>query len=391
MKPRTETLIPYELKLRFFDLDVILRSDSPGYIDLFGKMYARFKDNGHTKPPQNRAEFVVLCAAENPWGQPVLLLDNEVWPLHNAASQQGYVYDSVLRSIMARVRSHFLIHAGVAAYNGQGVILAADAFHGKTTLTMELVRRGFKFLSDELAAVGRADGQVHPFPRSLRIRPHTLALTGFSPLGENAPTWLGKLLLDIEQIQPDSMGDIAQISHVIILQNPAAPVDEAIPGVQRELSVLVNRLDDALLTAVAGLDGVQAVQPDVERGYPTLRLQTTQRMAVLAQIEALCHEHRVLIVDVSKRAETRPGFDNPARLEPISKRQAIIELLRRFQGGHQSAILQQEFGGSSTRLFLELTALLHRAKCHRLFVGPLHQSADLICQLVGASKHYRDN
>ena len=52
---------------------------------------------------------------------------------------------------MTRVRSHLLIHAGVVSRDGQGIILVADARHGKTTLVLELVRRGFQFLSDEMA------------------------------------------------------------------------------------------------------------------------------------------------------------------------------------------------------------------------------------------------
>ena len=55
-------------------------------------------------------------------------------------------------------------YAGVVSYQGKGLLLVADAEHGKTTLTLELVKRGFAFLSDEVAALGRIDHRVHPFP-----------------------------------------------------------------------------------------------------------------------------------------------------------------------------------------------------------------------------------
>jgi hypothetical protein len=105
-------------------------------------------------------------------------------------------------------------------------------------------------------------------------------------------------------------------------------------------------------------------------------------MSVLAQIETLCQEQQVLVLDVSKRAETQPAFDRPARLEAISQSRAVMELLRRFQGGHKSALLQEEFGGSSAHLFLELATLVGQANCHHLFVGPLPEMADLVCDLV---------
>ena len=40
---------------------------------------------------------------------------------------------------------------GVVSHHGEGVVIIADAEHGKTTLTLELVKRGFTFLSDALA------------------------------------------------------------------------------------------------------------------------------------------------------------------------------------------------------------------------------------------------
>lgn len=347
------------------------------------QMYRRFRVNGSPAPSQLPMDFTVLTQSNNPWGEPVMVLDGEVWPMDEAGFGQGYVYDSILSTIVAGVRSHFLIHAGVVAWHGQGVILAADSCHGKTTLGLELVRRGFKFLSDEMAALGRADRRVHPFPRSLRLRPNSLKLAGFPGPAEGAAEWMGKLLLDIDQVQSGSMGQVAAIEQVIILQDPAAPQEQISDGSGRELSVLVNRLDERLLAAVRQLEGVSQVRPDVERGYPTIRCRAVQRMAALSRIEALCQEQRVLIVDISKRAETRPTFDSPARLEAIPRSQAVVELLRRFQGGHKSALLQAEFGGSSTLLFVELMSLISQARCHQLFVGPLHESADLVCGLVG--------
>jgi hypothetical protein len=374
------------LKLRFFDLEVDLQSDSSTYIDLFTQMYRRFQVNGASVPVRPPAEFAVLTKPNNPWGQPVMVLDGQTWPLDAPDLQQGYVYDTILSQIVAGVRSHFLIHAGVVANGDQGVILAADSCHGKTTLALELVRRGFRFLSDEMAALGRSDQQVHPFPRSLRVRARTLELAGFPEAAVGAPEWLGKLLLDIDQIQPGSMGEAVNVDHVIILQDPAAPEEQVPASGERELSVLVNHLNETLLAAVRQIKGVTEVRGDVERGYPTIRLRTTQRMAVVSQIEALCQEQQVLILDISKRAETQPTFETPARLEAIPKSQTVMELLRRFQGGHKSALLNDEFGGSSSRLFMELAALIGQANCYQLFVGPLSEMADLVCGLVDSDE-----
>ena len=345
-------------------------------------MYRRFRARGAPAPSQKPVEFTVLTQPDTPWGQPVMILDGKVRPLSDPRLLEGYTYDGVLNAIVAGVQSHFLIHAGVVSCGGEGVILAADAGHGKTTLVLELVRRGCKFLSDEMAALGRADGRVYPFPRSLRVRPGTLELTGFPGAAVGAPEWLGKLLLDIEEIQPGSLGEAAPLTHVVILQDPSALEEQHLEDREPEMGVLVDRLDEPLLAAVRQIEGVTEVRPAVERGYPTLRVRAAHRMSVLAQVEALCQEQGILVLDVSKRAETQPAFDHPARLEAIPNSQAVMELLRRFQGGHKSALLQEEFGGSSARLFLELADLVRQAKCYQLFVGPLSEVADLVCGLV---------
>jgi len=372
------------LRLRFFDLDAEIRSDSDAYVDLFARMYRRFQVGGSPVLDQKSVEFTVLTKPDDRWGHQAIILDREVWPLYDPWLLEGYTYESVLHAIVASVRSHFLIHAGVVAHGGQGIVLAADSAHGKTTLVLELVRRGFKFLSDEMAALGRADRRVHPFPRSLRIRPGTLEKVGFLKAVAGAPEWLGKLLLDIEEIQPASMGRAAAISHVVILRDPVEAGQEKSDNSEQELGILVDRLDDAFLAAVRQIEGVADAHTDVDRGCPALRLRTKgrSRMSVLPQVEALCRTRRILILDVIKRAETQPTFTTPARLEAIPKSKAAMELLRRFQGGHKSALLQEEFGGSSARLFMELADLIGQANCYQLSVGPLSEMADLVCGLV---------
>lgn len=382
MEPLLTRSPPHKLTLCFFDTEADILSDSGPHIDLFARMYRRFLAEGPPSPAQPPDKFILQTRSDNPWGKPVLNLDGEIWPVDDPGLLNGYFYDCILNAIIGRVRSHFLIHAGVVAWDGQGVILAGDASHGKTTLALELVRRGFKFLSDEMAALGRADQQVHPFPRSLRIEPDTLKLTGFSEAASGAPVWLGKLLLDIEEIQPGSMGQAATISHIIILRDPTAADEDKADGAERELGVFVNRLDEAVLAAVRQIEGVSRVRTTVERGYPVIRLRASRRMLVLSKIEELCQERRVLILDVSKRTETHPTFETPARLETIPGSQAVIELLRRFQGGHRSALLQEEFGGSATQLFLELAETIGEANCLQLFVGPLDDMANLVCSLV---------
>lgn len=380
----SKKLSTHELHLRFFDLNVVIKSDSSDFINLFARMYRRFREDGPPLTVQPPVEFALITNPDNHRGRPVMILDGEVRSLSDPGLLEGYAYESILIGMITRVRSHMLIHAGVVSCNGQGVILAADARHGKTTLVLELVRRGFRFLSDEMAALGRADRLVHPFPRSLRVRKGTLELAGFPGVAAGAPTWLGKLLLDIGEIKPDSMGEAAPVSRIIILRDPAeAPGAMQDTGAQ-EVCVMVDRLDDTVLSAVRQNEGVTDLRVEVEAdgAYPTLRFRAVRTSFVLSRIEALCRERQILVLDVVKGTERCPAFEAPARLNAIPKSQAVMELLSRFQGGYMSELLRDEFGGSSARLFMELSAIVGQADCYQLSVGPLHEMADLVCSLV---------
>ena len=61
------------------------------------------------------------------------------------------------------------VHAGVAAWCGQAIVVPGRSFSGKTSLTAALVRAGAEYLSDEYAVFG-ADGRVSPYPKTLSFR-----------------------------------------------------------------------------------------------------------------------------------------------------------------------------------------------------------------------------
>lgn len=378
----TKNFTTFQLKLRFFDLEANIKSDSSDFISLFTQMYRRFQVDAPLPPAQTSAEFILLTNPDNQWGKPVIILDGEVLPLCDQRLLEGYAYESILSAIVTRVRSHLLIHAGVVSRNGQGVILVADARHGKTTLVLELIRRGFQFLSDEMAALGRADRLVHPFPRSLRIRTDTLQLAGFPDMSGIAQKWLGKLILDIGEIKPGCLGKAVPISHIIILQDQTGNNANMSANHKRELSILLDRLDDALLSDIRQNEDVFEVRVNIESGYPLLKIHATRPMFILSQIETMCRERQILVLNVVKGVEVFPAFKLSAQIKSLSKNQAVVELIRRFQGGHKSELLQNEFKDNPTRLFMELSNLVAQANCHQLFVGPLNEMADLVCNIV---------
>jgi len=290
---------------------------------------------------------------------------------------EGLAYEHTLYTLIGRVRSHFLVHAGAVAWRGQGLILVADAANGKTTLVLELLQRGFSFLSDEMGALSRADGRLHAFPRALRLRPDTLARVG-RPMPPNTRHWLGKLLVDIDDLAPGQRIDSAHLAHVIFLSDAA----DALPPEAGELLIQLERADETLLDELRRLPEVVAVEIVRPGDYPLLKIDTPHRMPALTRVEQLCQVAGIQVIDVIKRAETPASFAGPAALQPLARSTAVLELLRRFQGGHHSALLRQDFGGQPTRLFHAVSQLIGGAPCHRLTVGALPDMADLVQGLL---------
>jgi len=373
-------LLTPPLRLRFYDLDVNIYADSAAYLCRLQWMYRRFQVEGPaTRPP---LEFVVLMRSDNPWGQPALIRNDTVWPLGTVEDGDEYLdeylYAKILNEIVARVRSHFILHAGAVAHADQGVLLVADSFYGKTTLALELVRRGFRFLSDDIAALSRSDHQIYAFPRALELRQGTLQLTGYSPNLAQTQEWRGKLLVDIDELEPESLGATATLRYILHLQASPAPRRES----GQIASILLDRMSQDFLSEVRQLPGVQVLSVERRGSTTLLKIQAPELTGALRQLEELCQAHRLLVLSIGTGTRCQPTFAIPATLRALSLSQALPDLLRHLCAGYHSAVLLDEYKGDAAQLYFELAGLVGCAHYYQLQVGPLEQMADLVCGLV---------
>ena len=61
------------------------------------------------------------------------------------------------------------IHAGAVAWKDQGIIIPANSYDGKTTLTAEFAKLGATYFSDEYAIIDK-NGELLAYPKTLSIR-----------------------------------------------------------------------------------------------------------------------------------------------------------------------------------------------------------------------------
>lgn len=66
--------------------------------------------------------------------------------------------------------SFVALHAAAVAREGSALLLPGPPGAGKTTLTLELLERGWTYLSDDLAPISVSSGMVHPVPKPLHVK-----------------------------------------------------------------------------------------------------------------------------------------------------------------------------------------------------------------------------
>lgn len=80
------------------------------------------------------------------------------------------------------------IHAAALEREGRGLLLVGPLSAGKTTFALELMERGFKLLSDDMAPIDLRSGQILPLPKPLVIK--TNSWGSMKHHWEPIPEWL---------------------------------------------------------------------------------------------------------------------------------------------------------------------------------------------------------
>lgn len=79
------------------------------------------------------------------------------------------VINAIDETVIRCMRGLHAVHAGAVSIGGRGLLLPGGTHAGKSSLVVELLRRGARYFSDEYALIDPA-GCVHAYPRPLLIR-----------------------------------------------------------------------------------------------------------------------------------------------------------------------------------------------------------------------------
>lgn len=154
-----------EHQFQLFDSAVRFRSRDPRFVEILGYLY----EPNRLSEPKDQEVVVEINRRDDGL--------HELYIAGMPLSFYRYEWELLLH-FKARLVEFFwrgktkplLLHAGAIAKNSRGVLLVGPDGAGKSTLTLGLVERGFRYLSDEYGIIDLDTGllRYHPAPHSIR-------------------------------------------------------------------------------------------------------------------------------------------------------------------------------------------------------------------------------
>lgn len=108
-------------------------------------------------------------------------------------------------SVPRRARDFLFLHAGSVVLGSRAMLLPAEMDAGKSSLTVALLQRGARYLSDELASVDPVTAHAYPFPKRIWLDESGLRL--FPDLAERLQDRTGLSAgLSQRYLRPEDLG-----------------------------------------------------------------------------------------------------------------------------------------------------------------------------------------
>lgn len=150
------------VSVRFLYADPDLSAATSGLSDVLDQFVQQ--QSGSTPPLTlvvRRHGSVVRATEETPGGAS--------WAFPRGGNLAVYLEWVVHQVVTNRLLDAIGIHAGAVGPGDRPILLVGESGAGKSTLVMQLVQRGWRYWSDDLAALDLVTGHCRPYPKSLKF------------------------------------------------------------------------------------------------------------------------------------------------------------------------------------------------------------------------------
>lgn len=350
-----ETKTPEALDLEMLDARLRVVTDGSALAERLRGELARFV------VPGGRPQRIVEVRFEPP--PPRAQVDGHVIALDDEDAEEQ-AYGLVFRAALDLTERFVVLHAAALERDGRALLIAGPSESGKTTLTLALLRRGYRLLSDDFTPLERTSGRVHPFLKALGVRPGP-----GRALARLAGEAVAREAVDPHVIARDAIAAApAAPLAVALFDGGEAPPQASAPyhfgvrtaGEPSRVAEVLGRIEGARIERIDRAGLVLAIDPG--------------RQAALALAEALARiDDLVLEYGLMPRSYERRA--TPPRLTPLRASDALILLARDVQNRRPQGALFRSLGGNAGRLMVELARHLGRARFAWLVAGRPEETA----------------
>ena len=361
----------------FFGHPIEFLTDSESDFSYFDAIYRRFQRGSEPLSPKEIKPLFLLRDRKHSGYQ--LYLNNKTFRIPSPADRLG-LYLSLFHYLLDRTEDFFVVHGASLADQDQGLIMAAPSGGGKSTLTLELLARGKRFLSDELALISVRDGLLQAFPRALAVDREKLKDV-LSRRGEKfrdfkpALRHEGRVMFDVEAIFPGQVNAQCLLRKIVFIEPPTLTESGANGGL---LEIGFSVLPEGLRQALWGIPAISKVDQIQTLPYPVLRLKCHAEASLIARIQEVTAQHGAGIRSYYPEGKERVDYLAAPALIKLKQLSGVTTLLRYVLN---IPALTRSFNGSSggrQHLLFRLARATRGVRFYRLTPGILPQMTDLV-------------
>ncbi len=187
----------YTLKPLSFSIEVT--SNSRAFLEKFGTLTRGFETASQYESPRVRYSVTVKDGKrkDNKHKYSIKRGEERIYETSHLDDLVFALEDFLLRDCFDYVKDYFLVHGAALEKGGRVIVLLGEGGSGKTTLSVGLLKRGYRFLSDEVVAIDINTLGVRAFPRALNIKNGSLPL--FSSLEPELSLYSCSVSMDSEE------------------------------------------------------------------------------------------------------------------------------------------------------------------------------------------------
>ncbi len=394
-------LLGHRVDFEFLGRRIAVFSDDPSVLSFFGNRFRSFRVSAAlaSEPAFNAPydDFFLLVRSAAFFGYSFFATKDEIIEVPDKNVLVGLSSTRILNNILRSIPGFIFFHGAAISRDGEASLFLADSAVGKTTLVLELIKRGYSFLSDDVCAVklGREGRVIYPFPKGLGIRKNTLNLLDITRpldfLTSYYPDGREKKLLDIDDIFSGCISPPASVKNIFFLSSAHSlqthPEDTSSGG---DISLVFSRREDLFLKFLENQESVLSVsQAPYGDSFWKVQLSFDKRKNVVSRIGRFCAEHDLLVIDswsgkkvpLAKKI-SKELFDRAPKLEKLTRSNGVLLLLHYFWGNLAGHYIYSEHNGQLMHLIALLRRFSSHVSLHKLHVGRLHETADLVSSVM---------